>query len=1014
MIKISALNKYFNKGRQNELRVINDVSLELADRGMVAIFGKSGCGKTTLLNVIGGLDSFASGSLTLEGEDITRDTDTIRNKYVGYIFQNYNLNKEATCFDNVADALRLCGMTDSGEIEKRVMAALTNVDMQNYKLRTPDTLSGGQQQRIAIARAIVKAPRIILADEPTGNLDEANTVMIMDLLKAISRDHLVLLVTHEAELVDHYCDTVIELSDGKIASYRSNDSAFGYSAKDKNRVYLGELEKNELKDDRVSVDFYGDTPEAPIKLTLVNDGGKLYVKIDTEKVRVLDESSELKLVDGVYEQKKAQSLCESKIDMSALGAFEGKRFGKLFNFKSSAKSGYAANFKRGKKGKKLLRRCMSLFAMVIVLMSAVFGTSIGKLIDAKNSYHHNVFYLYTPDESTSQKLIEAVGKEDSGIDGIRLLSPNAVPRDTNLYFNLGYFESFNSGNYSYQFSSNAVLLDSELSKDLTLLEGSRDALEENEILITSKVADTLIENSPFEYIDSYSDLIGLTTSNYNVEGNSLIIAGVLDSKEPSVYLTPLAMARSVLAYSQLSVIPDTDYAKKIAEGEALFINRVEANKNLKLPSLDDIIEIRGKELKVTEIKKVSSSYANWLTASSIKKQSERQYFTELTQKVTSLDKNSAEFEKEYQKLVNERYFEYLDYYYSELDTYLEELYSVEPHSYNLWLYVKKGAWEIKYTYINEPNYYAAALYKKDNGRYPTLEEAKRLSSKNDVYSAILRYEDDSSLYKEFNSTSYNRNSDYSYVISENDYIALSKQVGDTHPSAISGYLYYDDYYYGDKYGGGIVYETAVESKAVVDFDVSYSYSDIIITSEIAYTVIHSTDPKVTERFILSSFGDLDTGMKYRPAIVTPDSLFEQLLTENKAVITAGLITVGIILAILSVCMYFIMRSSLMNRIKEIGIYRAIGVTRKNLVFKFLVEAMVLTVLTVFVGYLLTSAFIYACLGLSSMVSEVLFYPAPMALSVLALLVLLCLFCGTLPILLLLRRTPSEILSKYDI
>ena len=141
MIKISALNKYFNKGRQNELHVINDVSLELADRGMVAIFGKSGCGKTTLLNVIGGLDSFASGSLTLEGEDITRDTDTTRNKYVGYIFQNYNLNKEATCFDNVADALRLCGMTDSAEIEKRVMAALTNVDMQNYKLRTPDTLS---------------------------------------------------------------------------------------------------------------------------------------------------------------------------------------------------------------------------------------------------------------------------------------------------------------------------------------------------------------------------------------------------------------------------------------------------------------------------------------------------------------------------------------------------------------------------------------------------------------------------------------------------------------------------------------------------------------------------------------------------------------------------------------------------------------------------------------------------------------------------------------------------------
>ena len=129
MIGITKLHKFYNKGRQNEIHVINDVSLELPDRGLVAIFGKSGCGKTTLLNVIGGLDGFADGSVTVDGYDIRRNTDEIRNAYVGYVFQNYNLNRTENCFDNVADALRLCGMTDAEEIGRRVAAALANVGM---------------------------------------------------------------------------------------------------------------------------------------------------------------------------------------------------------------------------------------------------------------------------------------------------------------------------------------------------------------------------------------------------------------------------------------------------------------------------------------------------------------------------------------------------------------------------------------------------------------------------------------------------------------------------------------------------------------------------------------------------------------------------------------------------------------------------------------------------------------------------------------------------------------------
>ena len=142
---------------------------------------------------------------------------------------------------------------------------------------------------------------------------------------------------------------------------------------------------------------------------------------------------------------------------------------------------------------------------------------------------------------------------------------------------------------------------------------------------------------------------------------------------------------------------------------------------------------------------------------------------------------------------------------------------------------------------------------------------------------------------------------------------------------------------------------------------------------------------------------------------------EDLRNENQTEeIITSLITMAVIFVLMSVCMYFIMRSSLMNRIKEVGIYRAIGVSKKNLVFKFFIEAIVLTTLTVFVGYLLTSAFLFLALGMSSLVADLFYYPLWLAGADLILLYVISLFFGTLPILSLLRKTPSEILAKYDI
>ena len=215
MVKLEHVNKYFNRRRKNEIHVINDTSLEFEKNGMVALLGPSGCGKTTLLNVIGGLDKVNKGKVFINGQKITRrragKIDQIRNLNIGYVFQNYNLVENMTVFDNVAIALKMVGVKDKNEIAEKVNYVLEKVGMYRYRNRYADMLSGGERQRVGIARAIVKNPAVVIADEPTGNLDSKNTLEVMNIIKSISEEKLVILVTHEEELADFYASRIIKL-----------------------------------------------------------------------------------------------------------------------------------------------------------------------------------------------------------------------------------------------------------------------------------------------------------------------------------------------------------------------------------------------------------------------------------------------------------------------------------------------------------------------------------------------------------------------------------------------------------------------------------------------------------------------------------------------------------------------------------------------------------------------------------------------------------------------------------
>lgn len=218
-ISVRNLNKTYREKGCTDVPALRGVSFDLPEKGMVFILGKSGCGKSTLLNVLGGLDNFDGGDVIIDGKSMkdfsAKDTDRHRNEKVGFVFQENNLLDEYTVERNVSLALELINEKDGGDL---VAAALKSVDLEGFGGRKCNRLSGGQKQRVAIARAIVKKPEILLCDEPTGALDSDTGEEIFNLLKNISNNTLVIVVSHDRESAEKYGDRVIELKDGQVIS----------------------------------------------------------------------------------------------------------------------------------------------------------------------------------------------------------------------------------------------------------------------------------------------------------------------------------------------------------------------------------------------------------------------------------------------------------------------------------------------------------------------------------------------------------------------------------------------------------------------------------------------------------------------------------------------------------------------------------------------------------------------------------------------------------------------------
>ena len=314
MLKIVNLNKYFNKHKRNQIHVLKDINLDLPASGLISIVGESGSGKTTLLHSIGGLDKYEGEILYNNNIYKGEKLDLFRQDNIGVIFQNYLLFENLTVYENLEICLRIIGIKDKQEVDKRIEYVLNQVGMYKFRKKLAKNLSGGQQQRVSISRALIKKTKILLADEPTGNLDRKNTIEIMNILKQISKTTLVILITHNREMANIYSDVILNIVDGQVFNKEIETINTVTNFTD-DTIYLEDFNKETINKDTLNLELYGKVNNINIKLIykdnryyLVSDQNiniisKNQIKEKREKINV-DELSQTNYDASWYNDKK--------------------------------------------------------------------------------------------------------------------------------------------------------------------------------------------------------------------------------------------------------------------------------------------------------------------------------------------------------------------------------------------------------------------------------------------------------------------------------------------------------------------------------------------------------------------------------------------------------------------------------------------------------------------------------------------------------------------------------------
>lgn len=525
MLETRNLQKVYKTKKGVSVTALKNISLKFPDRGMVFLLGKSGSGKSTLLNLLGGLDKYDGGEIIIKGvssKDFSQSYfDSYRNTYVGFIFQEYNVLEEFTVGANIALAIELQGRkADDAEISK----ILKEVDLEGFGDRKPNELSGGQKQRVAIARALVKNPQIIMADEPTGALDSATGKQVLDSLKKLSEDKLVIVVSHDREFAEHYADRIIELSDGNVINDIEHISDYDENGQnDSDKIVFNQDEMiipsgyHLTEDDRKAINEY-----------IRNIGNELHGKVKTPKRERFQETDQ----SNIKQSKGDFKLIKSKLPI-----------------KNSFKIG--ASGLKHKKIRLVFTILLSFVAFSLFALADTFGnynhikTCTNSIIDTNVQYASIVKAKKVGDGAASywndwgyklqDKEIEKVNKE-TGMDFKGVYVPNIDLTIENYNKDVELSKSDFSF-YATSFSGFAEITQSDLDKmGYKVIEGRLPDGNKEEIAISEFVYETYAkagyqakpgDSSTEVKISSYKELVG---KKIKLGEKEYTITGIIDTK----------------------------------------------------------------------------------------------------------------------------------------------------------------------------------------------------------------------------------------------------------------------------------------------------------------------------------------------------------------------------------------------------------------------------------------------------------------------------------------------------
>lgn len=376
MIEVKNIVKTFNENTRKANTVLDHASITFPDHGFVFIVGKSGIGKSTILNSIGGLISY-DGEILYDGKK--EDIEEYRRQNIGYIFQDFLLFDNLSVRENIKIGLNIAGVYDEKEISKRVNTLLKAVGLNINARRSAKALSLGQRQRVAIARALASNPKIILADEPTGNLDSKNSLNIMQILKNLSKDHLIICVTHNVNLVHLFADYAFAIKDKKFVQIDPKKENLD-DIYVQNKINIASLNKKELKEENLSFKIYSDDSKVESKLTIINRGGKIIIIGDNVSLATKDDVSFINTIESDQNDETLNiesPLIDELPDINFEARNEKPKFKDTVLYKTLNEIFSLENL-RYKKKKKFFRFAAMIIPIIIyLLLDICFGVISG-------------------------------------------------------------------------------------------------------------------------------------------------------------------------------------------------------------------------------------------------------------------------------------------------------------------------------------------------------------------------------------------------------------------------------------------------------------------------------------------------------------------------------------------------------------------------------------------------------------------------------------------------------------